>query len=114
MLDQPNGAEKSRATLPPGPSQMLVELVSLGLGAQERRCLEAGVPVEALIEMLLNHSASLAAIVEPPGMRAIVVQEIIDSIPTLVREHVAVRQRTPGGLWLPPGMTRQAVQARAS
>jgi threonyl-tRNA synthetase len=40
--------------------------------------------------------------------------EIIDSIPALVREHVAVRQRTPGGLWLPPGMTRQAVQARAS
>ena len=111
MLDQPNGASKTHAPLPAGPAKMLVDLVAQGLGAQERRCLEAGVPVQELIGCLLNHAASLAAIVEPPGMRAEVVAEMVASIPSLVRDHVGARTRTPGGVWLPPGVARAAARA---
>jgi hypothetical protein len=102
-----NGAApESRAPLPPAAAKVLVDILAHGLGAMERRCLEQGVQVQDIIDCLLNHCASLVAIVEPGGMRAELVRSIIDSVPTLVREHVAARQRTPGGVFLPPGAAR--------
>ena len=117
MSDQPkNGAGaqpplRSRTPLPPAAQAMLTDLISQGLGAQERRCLEAGVEVQQLIRVLLNHAASLAAVVAPPGMRAEVVAEMVASIPSLVRDHVGARTRTPGGVWLPPGVARAVARA---
>ncbi len=112
---EPNQPHKetsqSQPPLPPAAAKALVEILAHGLGAMERRCLEQGVPVQELISVLLNHVASLVAVVSPPGMRAIVAQDIIDSVPNLVREHVSARQRTPGGVFLPLGTMRRDASA---
>ena len=95
MLDQPNGASKTHAPLPAGPAKMLVDLVAQGLGAQERRCLEAGVPVQELIGCLLNHAASLAAIVGEAWLRNPTTVTVGSAAPTPDPISVFPRQPPP-------------------
>ena len=74
------------------------------LAAGMRQALKVGVPAHNVIEMLLNHLASVVAMLEPPGVRAETVKALVEHFPSMVRQHVDARDKTPGGVFVPPGV----------
>jgi len=51
--------------------------------------------------MLLNHLASVTAMVQPPPARAVLVEQICAQFSGLVSQHVRALNTTPGGVLLP-------------
>lgn len=96
-------AEASSNPVPiPIPAKLVLSPVDHGLAAMERTLLESGIPVHNVIEMLLNHAASVIAQIDPPGSREETVKGVVSSFSSMVRQHVDARHRTPGGV-LKPG-----------
>lgn len=79
----------------------LLEPINFGLAAAERKALELGVPTHEMIGMLLNHLASVVAMVEPPGAREALIKQLISDFAPMIRKHVDARYTTPGGIKLP-------------
>ena len=71
------------------------------LAAAERQLLESGVPIQAVIHMLMEHVVSLASYIEPPGVRAEIVKSLVADIAPGVRNAVEKRQTTKGGIIVP-------------
>lgn len=90
--------------LPINLGKLVLEPWQHALAAGMRHALRVGVPVNNVIEMLLNHMASVVALVEPPGVRAALVKGLVESFPDMIRQHVDARQTTQGGVFIPPGI----------
>jgi len=88
-------------TIPQNVARLLLEPLNHGLAAAERQCLKQGVPAHEMINLLLNHLASVCAMVEPPQARELLVKDLVSSFSPMVRKHVEVRHTTPGGVLLP-------------
>lgn len=87
--------------IPENVGKILLEPLNYAFAAGERRALEQGVPAHSMIEMLLNHLASVAAMIEPPGAREALIKQLVASIAPMIEKHVEARRTTPSGLVLP-------------
>lgn len=109
-----NGSDRDHPRIPPqipeNLGKTIFEPVGYGLAAAERRALELGVPVHTILETLLNHVASVAAMVEPPGAREKLIKDIVAAIPKMIAQHVQARHTTPGGVILPGGVKAEVRQ----
>jgi len=72
-----------------------------GVAAMERQLLALGVPVEFLARVLMQHAASIIALVEPPGVRAEAMKELIGNFPQMVRRAKLSMATTAGGIIVP-------------
>jgi len=89
--------------LPPQAIKLVMGPIEHGLAASERNLLESGVPIQAVIDMLMEHVVSLTSRIEPPGVRAEIVKQLVADIAPGVRRAVERRNTTPGGVILPKG-----------
>jgi hypothetical protein len=89
------------SNLPPNLGVLLLEPLNHGLAAAERQALKMGVPAHDMINLLLNHLASVCAMIEPPQAREALIKDLVSSFSVMVRKHVEARFTTPGGLLLP-------------
>lgn len=84
------------------PSSVLAPLIlgplDYALAAGARRALECGAPTERLIELLLNHLASVVAMVEPAGAREGIIRSLVGSFAPMVKQHVDARLTSAGGI----------------
>jgi hypothetical protein len=92
--------------LPKNLGPFVLEPLNYGLAAAERQALKQGVPAHDMINMLLNHMASVCAMVEPPQAREILIKDLVSAFAGMVRKHVENRYTSPGGVLL-PGMGRE-------
>jgi len=72
-----------------------------GLGATERQLLAVGVPAEILMTVLLQHAASILALIEPAEIRAQMLRNVIGNFPVMVRTAQLAASKTAGGVILP-------------
>lgn len=79
----------------------MLEPLNHAMAAGTLHALKLGVPAHAVIEMQLNHLASVIAQLEPAGLRLTVIEDIVRQMSTMVRQHVDAKNRTPGGVLLP-------------
>lgn len=82
-------------------AKVVLDPLNYGLAAGCRRALEVGVPSHVMIEMLLNHLASVCAMVEPAGARETLIRDLVGSFAIMVNKHVDARYTTSGGVMLP-------------
>lgn len=87
--------------LPPNLGKTLLEPLNHAIAAGEREALKLGVPANDVVEMLLNHLASVVAMIEPPAIRAATIEGLVENFAPMVQKHVAIRYTTPGGLLTP-------------
>ena len=78
--------------------KMLLEPLNHAIAAGEREALRLGIPARDMIEMQLNHLASLISMIEPTGVREQTTMDVISSLNALVVKHVEARL---GGLIVP-------------
>jgi len=87
------------------PSNLLAPMIlgplDYSLAAGCRRALELGAPTEKVVEFLLNHLASVVAMVEPAAYRAELLKGLVGSFAGMVKQHVDARLTTPGGIVRP-------------
>jgi hypothetical protein len=76
----------------------LLEPLNHAMAAGSREALKQGILAETVIEMHLNHLASVVAMIEPPGAREAAIVDIVQSFAPMVRQHVTARHTTPGGI----------------
>lgn len=81
--------------------RILLEPLNHALAAGSREALKQGVPAHTVIEMLLNHLASVTAAIEPSGSREETVKNLVSSFAPMVQRHLEARLTTPGGVILP-------------
>lgn len=93
--------EELKLEFPTDVGKVVIEPLNHALAAGIRQAVSMGTPTHSIVEMLLNHIASMAALVEPPGSREMLVKQIIGAVAPLVRKHVDARNTTPGGVILP-------------
>jgi hypothetical protein len=84
-------------------SKLVLEPVAHAVAASVRVLIARGVSPADIIQMLLDNATDVAARVEPPGMRQRFVEGIVDSIPAMVRDHVAALRPTAGSRIIVPG-----------
>lgn len=82
--------------------------VDHGIAAMERQLLGLGVPHETLARIMLNHAASIIALIEPPIARAQVMQKLIGNFPEAVRLANLAASKTEGGVILPKAQLMEA------
>ena len=82
-------------------AKLLLEPLNHGLAAAERQCLKQGVPAHELINLLLNHLASVCAMVEPAQAREALIKDLVSAFGPMTRKHVDARHTTPGGVFMP-------------
>lgn len=87
--------------LPPNLGKALLEPLNHAIAAGEREALKIGVPSTDVIEMLLNHLASVVAMIEPVGARAATIEGLVAGFAPMVQKHVQARYMTPGGILTP-------------
>lgn len=87
----------------------LLEPLNHAMAAGAREALKQGIPTESVIEMQLNHLASIVAMIEPPGAREAAIVDIVKSFAPMVRQHVTARHTTPGGIITPQVMEAEKV-----
>jgi hypothetical protein len=87
--------------LPRNLGPLVLTTLDHALAAGEREALKVGVPAHNVIEMLLNHLASVVAMIEPAGARYEVIKGLVESFSTMVAKHVDRRYTTAGGVKLP-------------
>jgi hypothetical protein len=96
--------------LDPKTSKMVLEPTAFAVAASIRSLIANGVSPTDIIQMLLDNATDVAARVEPPGVRQKFVEGIVDSIPAMVRDHVAaLRPVASSSLILPLGRGNGAV-----
>lgn len=91
------------ARIPESVGKMILEPLNHGFASAEREALKQGVAAHAMIGMLLNHMASICAMVEPAGVREELVKSLVSSFVDMVQKHLVARITTQGGVILPPG-----------
>lgn len=96
--------------IPANLGKFVLEPLSHALAAGEREALRLGVEAQDVIEMILNHLASVVALIEPPGVRADAIASCVKFIPELTRKYVEKRHMSPGGVYM-PGYTTDVVNA---
>lgn len=103
MADTPEVRALSAADL----GKMILEPLNHGFAAGCRAALTAGVPTNLVLEMLMNHLASIVAMVEPPGAREECIKGVVRDFASLVTQHhgalQAVRKTQPR-LLVPAGV----------
>lgn len=82
-------------------AKVLLEPQNHALAVWARKCFELGVPAHSMIEMFLNHMASICAQVEPPGAREELVKGLVKSFAPMVIQHHEAKYTTPGGILMP-------------
>jgi hypothetical protein len=82
-------------------ARTMLDPLNHAVAAGTREALRLGVPAHAVIEMQLNHLASLIAQLEPAGLRLTVIEDVVRQLSTMVRQHVDARNKTPGGVIIP-------------
>lgn len=92
---------ETRVVLPPNLGKAILDPLSHALAAGEREALKIGVPTHDVVEMLLNHLASVVAMIEPAAVRAVTVEGLVENFSLMVRKHVDARYMTPGGILVP-------------
>ena len=97
--------------VPANIGKAILDPLSHALAAGEREALKIGVPTHEVVEMLLNHLASVVAMIEPPQARALVVEGLVENFAAMVRKHVEATQRTPGGIIVPRAKSLAEVRA---
>lgn len=86
----------------PGPvGKFLLEPLNHAIAAGTRQALKQGVQAHELVEMHLNHLASVVAMIEPPAARELMLRKIVEDFAPMVGTHVNARYTTPGGIKLP-------------
>jgi hypothetical protein len=106
MAEQQAEAENEiQISLPPTEAltawRILLEPVNHGFASAEREALKRGVPAHMMVELLLNHLASVVAMIEPAGAREATVTQLVKDFAPMVRRHVDARMTSPGGVILP-------------
>ncbi len=96
MSEAPNG--HSPNPLPGNLGKLVLEPLDHGLASMARQALKLGVPTHNVVEMLLNHLASVVAMIEPPGARAATTEAVTSQFSGLVHQHVEARKTTAGGV----------------
>jgi hypothetical protein len=91
-MSEPNMQELGR---------LLLEPLNHGFAAAIRKSFELGVPGEKVIEMLLNHTASVIAMVEPTGARDGALADVLRHLAPMVQKHYDARHTTAGGIMKP-------------
>jgi hypothetical protein len=89
------------AKIPTNLGKFVLDPLNHAIAAGEREALKVGVPASDVIEMLLNHLASVVAMIEPAGVRAETIKDVIRAFPGLVTKHVDARHMSPGGVFMP-------------
>jgi len=87
--------------IPGNMGSIVMEPFNYAVAAACRKYLEIGVPTNVMIEFLLNHLCSVAAMVEPAGAREALVKDLVRSFASMVNKHVDARYTSPGGVHLP-------------
>lgn len=101
-------SEEERVRQVPGNLGKTILLpVNAALAAAEREALKLGVPTHEIIQLLLDHLTSIVGHIEPSGVRAQTLKDVVAAIPVLVKKHVELRHMTPGGIVLPRGNGRE-------
>ena len=92
---------------PPKPNIVEAAMMPVdhGIAAMERQLLALGVPVTFLARVLMQHAASIIALVEPPAIRAQAMAELIRNFPAMVRRAQLASATTAGGVILPHART---------
>lgn len=83
--------------------RLFLEPFTHAMAAGLRKALEMGVPVDQILGILLNHVASITAMLEPEGAREETVKDIVRQLAPLVSQHLDMRNKSPGGVLLPTG-----------
>ena len=81
--------------------KLILDPLNHALAAGERQALKVGVPTHDVVEFLLNHLASVVAMVEPAGARAATVEGLVANFAKMVTQHVDARKTTNGGVYVP-------------
>lgn len=89
------------AVVPENIGKFILVPLEHSIAAGARKALESGVPAHLMIEMFINHLASVVAMVEPPGARTACIQDVVAQFSGLVRQHVDRRYTTLGGIVRP-------------
>ncbi len=71
------------------------------VAAGERALLNMGIPIPFLARILMQHAASLVALVEPPAIRHEILKELVSNFPAAVRRAQLASATTTGGIILP-------------
>lgn len=98
---RPGAPVDVRPSIPQNLGPLVLTTLDHALAAGEREALKVGVPTHNVIEMLLNHLASVVAMIEPAGARQEVIKGLVESFGTMVRKHLDRRYTSPGGVKLP-------------
>ncbi len=92
MSEIPSGTNLTAAAMTP---------VDNGIAAMERSLLGLGVPIPFLARVLMQHSASIVALAEPPAIRAEIMKSLIRDFPAMIRRAQLASATTTGGVILP-------------
>jgi ApbE superfamily uncharacterized protein (UPF0280 family) len=84
-------------------SKLILEPVAFAIAASVRSLIANGVDPIQIIQMLLDNATDVTARVEPPGVRQKFVEGLVDSIPSMVRDHVAALRPVAGSSLILPG-----------
>ena len=74
------------------------------VAAMERQLLAGGAPVDFLARVMMQHAASILALVEPAAVRAEVMKMLIGNFPAQVRAAQLAASTTKSGLVVPVGV----------
>lgn len=86
----------------PGPvGKFLLEPLNHAMAAGTRQALKQGVQAHELLELHLNHLASVVAMIEPAGAREAALRQLVSDFAPMVKLHVDARYISPGGVHLP-------------
>jgi phosphoribosylcarboxyaminoimidazole (NCAIR) mutase len=84
-------------------SKALLDPLNHAMAAGERHAIKMGVPVEAILEMNMNHLCSVVAMIEPAPVREFLITKLCGEMAGLVSQHALAIRTTAGGVVLPSG-----------
>ena len=73
------------------------------VAAMERQLLAGGTPIDFLARVLMQHAASILALVEPATIRSEIMKALIGNFPAQVRAAQVAASTTRSGLVVPAG-----------
>jgi hypothetical protein len=82
-------------------AKILLEPINHALAVWARKSFELGLPAHSVIELYLNHMASVVAQIEPAGAREECTKQLVSGFAAMVGKHLDARMTTPGGVILP-------------
>jgi hypothetical protein len=96
-----NDTSPEPVQLPGNIGKLILDPLEHSIAAGAREALKVGVPTHNVVEMFLNHLASVVAMIEPAGARAATVEGLVNSFGTMVHKHVEAQRTTKSGLLVP-------------